>query len=71
MDEHKVKARQHMDRENKERVNLTLKPSDKEYLESVAREYNLTSISAAIAYVVQAFRAAADTRARYDKIRMK
>ncbi len=59
MDEHKVK------------VTLSLKPSDREYLESVAREYNLTSISAAIAYVVQAFRAAADTRARYDKIRMK
>lgn len=59
MDEHKVK------------VTLSLKPSDREYLESVAREYNLTSISAAIAYVVQAFRAAADMRERYDKIRMK
>jgi len=60
-----------MDKENKERVNLTLKPRDKEYLESVAREYNLASISAAIAYVIQAFRSAAEGRARYEKIRSR
>ncbi len=60
-----------MDKENKERVNLTLKPSDKEYLGDVAREYGLGSISAAIAFVIQAFRSSADGRERYDKLRAK
>lgn len=57
MDEHKVK------------VTLSLKPTDREYLEFVAREYNLTSISAAIAFVIQAFRSSVNMAARYDKIR--
>lgn len=60
-----------MDRENKERRNISLRPSDREYLESVALQYNLTSISAAIAFVIQAFRSSADMRTRYDNIRAR